>query len=70
MCIRDRVNTQATAFSDGDRKKIKESGKTEILQLTPEQRTAWQTAMKPVIEQFTPKIGKEIVDAAIAANKP
>lgn len=65
-----QVNTQATAFSDGDRKKIKESGKTEILQLTPEQRTAWQTAMKPVIEQFTPKIGKEIVDAAIAANKP
>ncbi|CDH43956.1 TRAP transporter substrate-binding protein [Candidatus Contendibacter odensensis] len=65
-----QVNTQATAFSDGDRKKIKESGKTEILQLTPEQRTAWQTAMKPVIEQFTPKIGKEIVDAALAANKP
>ena len=64
------VNKSATAFSEGDRKKIKHSGKTEILQLTPEQRAAWQAAMKPVLDQFTPKIGKEIVDAAIAANKP
>ena len=64
------VNKSAGAFSEGDRKKIKDSGKTEILQLTPEQRAAWQAAMKPVIEQFTPKIGKEIVDAALAANKP
>jgi len=64
------VNKSAATFSDSDRKKIKDSGKTEILALTPEQRAAWQTAMKPVIEQFTPKIGKEIVDAAIAANKP
>lgn len=64
------VNKSALAYSEGDRAKIKDSGKTEILQLTPEQRAAWQSAMKPVIEQFTPKIGKEIVDAAVAANKP
>jgi len=64
------VNKSAQTFSDGDRKKIKDSGKTEILQLTPEQRGAWQKAMKPVLEQFTPKIGKTIVDAAMAANKP
>ncbi len=64
------VNKSATTFSEGDRKKIKDSGKTEILALTPEQRTAWKAAMKPVIDQFTPKIGKAIVDAALAANKP
>ena len=64
------MNKSALAYSEGDRKKIADSGKTQILQLTPEQRAAWQTAMKPVIAQFTPKIGKEIVDAAIAANKP
>lgn len=64
------VNKSATAFSEGDRQKIKDSGKTQILQLTPEQRAAWQTAMKPVLDQFTPKIGKDIVDAAMAANKP
>ncbi len=64
------VNKSATAFSENDRKKIKDSGKTEILALTPEQRAAWKAAMKPVIDQFTPKIGKAIVDAALAANKP
>jgi C4-dicarboxylate-binding protein DctP len=64
------VNTQATAFSEGDRKKIADSGKTQILQLTPDQRAAWQKAMKPVIDQFTPKIGADIVKAAMAANKP
>jgi C4-dicarboxylate-binding protein DctP len=67
--VTTEVNKQATAFSDGDRQKIKDSGKTEILQLTPEQRAAWQTAMKPVIDQFTPKIGADIVQAAMAANK-
>ncbi len=64
------MNKSATTFSEGDRQKIKDSGKTEILQLTPEQRAAWQMAMKPVLDQFTPKIGKDIIDAAIAANKP
>ncbi len=64
------VNKSASTYSEGDRKKIADSGKSEILQLTPEQRAAWQTAMQPVIKQFTPKIGKEIVNAAMAANKP
>lgn len=64
------VNRLATEFSEGDREKIKESGKTEILPLTAEQRAAWKKAMDPVYKQFTPKIGKEIVDAAMAANQP
>ena len=64
------VNKSATAFSDGDRQKIKDSGKTEILEMTAEQRAAWQAAMKPVYDKFTDKIGKDIVEAARAANKP
>lgn len=64
------VNKSAQTFSDGDRQKIKDSGKTEILPLSAEQRAAWKKAMDPVYKQFTPKIGKEIVDAAMAANQP
>jgi C4-dicarboxylate-binding protein DctP len=64
------VNKSAQTFSDGDRQKIKDSGKTEILPLSAEQRAAWKTAMKPVYDKFTDKIGKEIVDAAMAANQP
>ena len=52
----------------GDRQKIKASGKTEILALTPEELAAWKTAMKSVYDQFTPAIGKDVVDAALATN--
>ncbi len=64
------VNKSAQTFSDGDRQKIKDSGKTEILPLSAEQRAAWKAAMKPVYDKFTDKIGKEIVAAAMAANQP
>jgi C4-dicarboxylate-binding protein DctP len=64
------VDKSAQAFSDGDRQKIKDSGKTEILPLSAEQRAAWKAAMKPVYDKFTDKIGKEIVGAAMAANQP
>lgn len=64
------VNKSSTALNEGDRQKIKDSGKTEILPMTAEQRVAWQAAMKPVYDKFTDKIGKDIVEAARAANKP
>ena len=65
-----QVNKSSTELNDGDRQKIKDSGKTEILPFTAEQRTAWQTAMEPVYAKFTDKIGKDIVDAAKASNQP
>jgi C4-dicarboxylate-binding protein DctP len=64
------VNKSSSALNDSDRQKIKDSGKTQILPFTAEQRTAWQNAMKPVYDKFTDKIGKDVVDAARAANKP
>lgn len=63
-----QVNKWATEFSEGDRQKIKDSGKSEILALTPEELAAWKKAMKSVYDQFTPAIGKDIVDAALATN--
>ncbi len=64
------VNKSSTALNESDRQKIKDSGKTEILPFTPEQRAAWLAAMKPVYDKFTDKIGKDIVEAARAANQP
>jgi C4-dicarboxylate-binding protein DctP len=64
------VNKSSTALNEGDRQKIKDSGKTEILPMTAEQRAAWKAAMKPVYDKFTDKIGKDIVQAAMAANQP
>ncbi|MCB1771202.1 MAG: TRAP transporter substrate-binding protein [Candidatus Competibacteraceae bacterium] len=62
-----QVNQWAEELSTSDRQKIKDSGKTEILALTDEELAAWKKTLQPVYKEFTPKIGKEIVDAAMAA---
>ena len=45
---------------------LKAGGK--IVELTPEQRKAWVDAMKPVWTKFEGDIGKDLIDAAAAAN--
>ena len=51
-----------------DRQKIVDSGRSEIIQLTDAERTQWVEAMKPVWKQFEDEIGKDLIDAAVAAN--
>ncbi|MDW5378554.1 TRAP transporter substrate-binding protein [Halomonas sp. HP20-15] len=48
---------------------IIDSGKSEIIELTPEQRQQWVDAMKPVWKQFADEIGQDVIDAAQAANE-
>jgi C4-dicarboxylate-binding protein DctP len=48
---------------------IVDSGKSEIIELTPEQRQQWVDAMKPVWKEFADEIGQDVIDAAQAANK-
>ncbi|MEJ8836283.1 TRAP transporter substrate-binding protein [Ramlibacter sp. AN1133] len=42
--------------------KIKASGKTTLHYLTPQQRAAWVTAVKPVYHEAEARVGKQIVD--------
>jgi C4-dicarboxylate-binding protein DctP len=51
-----------------DAQKIAASGYSQMIRLTPEQREAWVNAMKPVWTKFEASIGKDVIDAAIAAN--
>jgi C4-dicarboxylate-binding protein DctP len=51
-----------------DRQKIMDSGRSEVIQLTPEQRAQWVKAMKPVWDQFKDKIGPEYVEAAASLS--
>ena len=51
-----------------DRQRILDSGRTKLIELTDEQRLKWVEAMKPVWKQFEDEIGKDIIDAAVAAN--
>jgi C4-dicarboxylate-binding protein DctP len=62
------VNRLAEELNQQDKQKIIDSGRSEIIQLTPEERAAWVETMQPVWDQFRDDIGEEIVEAARAAN--
>jgi len=62
------VNALADQINQRDKKRIAESGKSEIIELTAEQRKAWVEAMKPVWKQFEGDIGADVIAAALAAN--
>lgn len=51
-----------------DRQQIIDSKRSEVLELTPEERTQWVEAMKPVWKQFAGDIGQDMIDAAFNAN--
>ncbi|MBU3825457.1 MAG: C4-dicarboxylate ABC transporter, partial [Candidatus Oceanisphaera merdipullorum] len=48
---------------------IIESGKSEIITLTKEQRDEWREQVKPVWKKFEKEIGPERIAAAEAANQ-
>ncbi|MEP7030839.1 MAG: DctP family TRAP transporter solute-binding subunit, partial [Pseudolabrys sp.] len=63
-------NDVAGKLNDEAKAKIKASGVTTIHELTAAQRKAWVDAMKPVWAKFEGEIGKDVIAAAEASNKP
>jgi len=61
-------NSIAAEKAKGDKQTIVDSKRSEILTLTKEQRGQWVEAMKPVWKKFEKEIGKDLIDAAFAAN--
>jgi C4-dicarboxylate-binding protein DctP len=61
-------NTIAAQKDQVDRQKILDSGRSEIIMLTPAERSQWVEAMKPVWQQFEKEIGKDMIDAAYQSN--
>jgi C4-dicarboxylate-binding protein DctP len=61
-------NSIAAELNAAAKQKIAASGYSQIIELTPEQRDRWVTAVKPVWTKFEGEIGKDIIDAAVAAN--
>ncbi len=62
-------NKVAYEKSVADRQAIIDSGRSEVITLKPEERAKWVAVMKPVWKQFEGQIGKELIDAAYAANQ-
>jgi len=63
------VNKLADDINQQARQKIVDSGKSEILQLTKEQKAAWRQAMQPVWKKFEDGIGADLIKAASSANQ-
>lgn len=61
-------NKVAAEKDTGDKQKIIDSKRSEIIYLTDAERNQWVEAMKPVWEQFEKEIGKDLIDAAYQAN--
>jgi C4-dicarboxylate-binding protein DctP len=62
-------NARAGEINLDDRKRIVDSGRSQITVLTPEQVAAWQAAMRPVWDRFRGEIGADLIDAALAAGR-
>jgi C4-dicarboxylate-binding protein DctP len=62
------ANAKAVILAQQDRKKIVDSGLSQVISLTPDQRAQWVAAMNPVWEKFADQIGQDLIDAAQAAN--
>ena len=63
------VNAIAREHAESDRQKAKDEGRIDILTPTPAQVEDWREAFTPVWQDFEPQIGREIIDAALAAEK-
>ena len=52
-----------------DRQKIIDSGRSQVITLSDAERQQWVDIMKPVWKKFEDEIGKEYIEAAVAANE-
>ena len=59
-------NAQAAAINQDARGLVADSGRTEIVGLTPEELASWRETMEPVWKQFEQEIGAERIVAAAA----
>ena len=61
-------NEVALQKATEDRQAIIDSKRSEVIELTTEEQGKWKEAMQPVWQQFEDQIGKDVIDAAIAAG--
>ena len=57
-------NARAAEINRADKQKIAESGRSQIIELTPDELAAWRQAMLPVWDEFRDAIGPDLIEAA------
>jgi C4-dicarboxylate-binding protein DctP len=68
MEVTEARNAESYKVNNANKEKIISSGGV-VRTLTAEQRQAWVVAMKPVWKKFEKDIGKDLMNAALKANK-
>ncbi|TEW55276.1 DctP family TRAP transporter solute-binding subunit [Psychromonas sp. RZ22] len=67
--VTETRNAESTKVNEENKQNIIKAGGI-VRTLTPEQRQAWVTALKPVWKKFEKDIGSDLIEAAQAANNP
>jgi len=62
------ANQEAERFNQQDKQHVLDAKTTEIITLTPQERSAWRDKMKPVWAKFEKDIGADLIKAAQASN--
>jgi C4-dicarboxylate-binding protein DctP len=62
------ANDIAQAENDKALAAMKESGKTEFHELTPEERAQWIAALKPVHDEMAGRVGQDLIQAVYSAT--
>ena len=57
------TNDQAKKDNDDALAKVKATGKTDVLALTPAQKLPWKRALVKVHKEMEPRVGSEILQA-------
>ncbi|MES1155010.1 MAG: TRAP transporter substrate-binding protein DctP, partial [Pseudorhodoplanes sp.] len=65
----DKAVTESTAYgndlsqkeNDDALAEIRKSGKSEIIELTPEQKARWRTVLRPVYDDAASRVGKDLI---------
>jgi C4-dicarboxylate-binding protein DctP len=65
----DFANKLAFDLNEADKKKIEAAGKAKIAKLSKDDVAAWRKSMEPVWKKFEGDIGRDLIDAALKANK-
>lgn len=62
-----KVNKIAVEKAQEGREAVRNSSTSEVISLTPEQRSIWRETLQPVWKQFESQIGHDVIAAAVAA---
>ncbi len=60
-------NAQSIAINAQSLARVREAGRTTIIELSDEELAAWRAAVRPVWDEFAGHIGAELIDAALRA---